>query len=103
MTNVIKFPGRSRPPPIAVSPTVSRHDDAMKNAAARVVGGIQLVLALLWPLLRWVLAIDVAWQFFRMLYLWKAADAYAGWTFALHFVVFVALLLFVSSYKPRRL
>lgn len=101
MTNVIKFPGRSRPPPMAAVPVAPRHDDAMKNAASRVFRGTQLAVALLWPLLRWVVAIDVAWQFFRMLYLWNTPGAIAGWTFLLHFAVFVALILFVSSSEPR--
>ena len=57
---------------------------------------IQLTVALLWPLLKWVLAIDVTWQFARMLYFWQTPSVYAGWTFLCHFAVLAALTYFVA-------
>ena len=57
---------------------------------------IQITVALLWPLLKWVLAIDVTWQFARMLYFWQTPSVYAGWTFLGHFAVLAALTYFVA-------
>jgi hypothetical protein len=62
---------------------------------------IQLGVALLWPLLRWVLAIDVTWQFARMLYLWQTPGSHAGWTFLGHFGVLVTLTCMLALRRPR--
>ena len=61
---------------------------------------IQITVALLWPLLKWVLAIDVTWQFARMLYFWQTPGFYTGWTFLGHFAVLAALTYFVAVRRP---
>lgn len=103
MSNILQFPARPRKVDVLeVVPVAPRHDGAMKKAWPSVVSGFQLVLALVWPVLRWVLAIDVAWQFFRMLFQWNTPGVHAGWTFVIHFLVFVAITYFVTVAKPRK-
>ena len=62
---------------------------------------LQIVVALLWPLLKWVLAIDVTWQLVRMLYFWQTPGVHAGWTFLAHFAVLVALTCLVGVHRPK--
>lgn len=66
-----------------------------------IVKGAWLVTALLWPLLRWPISIEVFLQFVRTLYYWDTPGMRAGWTFILHFAVLVALTYFVSVHKPK--
>lgn len=61
----------------------------------------QIVVALLWPLLKWVLAIDVTWQLARMLYFWQTPGVAAGWTFLGHFAVLVGLTCFMAVRRPQ--
>ena len=67
-----------------------------------MIDKLQMCVALLWPFLRWVLAIDVTWQFARMVYFWRAPDVYAGWTFLCHFGVLLVLTCFIIARYPRR-
>lgn len=67
-----------------------------------MIDKLQICVALLWPFLRWVLAIDVTWQFARMVYFWRAPGVYAGWTFFCHFGVLVVLTCFIIARYPRR-
>ena len=62
---------------------------------------LQFVVALVWPLLKWVVAIDVTWQFARMLYFWQTPGVHAGWTFLAHFAVLVALTYLVGVDRPK--
>ena len=65
---------------------------------------VQLVWALtvmIWPLLRWVLALDVTLQLFRVFVLSMHQGWYLDWILIEHFMFFVALTYFVSVYKPR--
>jgi hypothetical protein len=66
-----------------------------------LLSAVWVVTVLTWPLLKWLVSIDVALQFFRMLYHWNTAGAHAGWTFVLHFGVLFALTCFVAFYKPK--
>ena len=58
---------------------------------------------MLWPFLKWVVALDCVYQLVRMMYHWNTPGVFAGFTFMLHFGAFVALTYFVSLYKPRGL
>lgn len=62
---------------------------------------VWIITALLWPVLRWVVAIEAFLQMLRTMYYWNTPGMHAGWTFALHFAVLVALTYFVSVYKPK--
>ena len=53
--------------------------------------------------LKWLVSIEVFFQFIRMIYHWNTPGVYAGWTFLLHFAVLTALTYFVSIYKPKGL
>lgn len=56
-----------------------------------------VVFLLIWPLFRWVLSINVFFQFLRMLYYWDNQEVNAGCVFLLHFSVLFALTFLVSS------
>jgi hypothetical protein len=62
---------------------------------------LQIVVALLWPWLKWVLAIDVTWQLARMVYHWQTPGVHAGWTFLGHFAVLIALTYFVAVRRSQ--
>lgn len=102
MSNVVKFPKPARPAPVvppAAAPA-ARAVDAKKKSR-NPIAILQIVVALLWPILKWVVALDVTWQFARMLYHWNTPGVFAGWTFLVHFAVFVGLIYFVSIYRPK--
>jgi hypothetical protein len=102
---VIKFPG-VRPPPSAVQPAPAAQTEAAPGGLDNkvLIGAISIVWAvtvLTWPLLKWVVAMDVTFQFFRMLYYWNTPGTYAGFKFLLHFFAFSGLMYFVATFKPR--
>lgn len=103
MARIIKFPKAPREPPL-------RNAEIPKSIADRreglgLLGGVALgawmVTVLLWGVLRWILAIDVFWQFCRAVYYWDTPGVYAGWTFLAHFIVLSALHYYVGVYRPR--
>ena len=56
---------------------------------------------LLWPVLQWIVSLDVLYQLLRTLYYWRTPGVYAGWTLAMHFTALTALTYFVSVYRPK--
>jgi hypothetical protein len=72
-----------------------------KALLAGLVRLIWVVTVLVWPVLKWVVSIEVFFQFVRMIYHWDTPGVYAGWTFLVHFAVLTALTYFVSLYKPK--
>jgi len=66
-----------------------------------IVQLVWLLMVMIWPLLRWVLALDVTLQLFRVLILSMQKGWYLDWILIAHFMFFVALTYFVSVYKPR--
>ena len=60
-----------------------------------------VAVTLMWPVLKWILSINVGFQFFRMIYHWGTPDIHAGWTLLLHFAALTSLTCFVSLYKPK--
>lgn len=132
MSNVVRFPkvGRVMPPvrqepshpeparasmspPRAEGPQVvtpkkgTGPATATPARATRFLAGLVkflwVVLALTWPVLKWLVSLDVVFQFARMAWFWGEPGKFAGTTFALHFAAFVALTYFVSHYKPKGL
>ena len=63
--------------------------------------GVWMLAVLMWPLLRWIAALDVVWQFCRMAYHWDTPAVYAGWQFLAHFAALAALHYYVGIYRPR--
>ena len=105
MSNIVKFPRRTNATvvqsPVTLNPGTEAPTNSNKKTSASVMVMLQFAVALLWPVLKWVLAIDVTWQFVRMLYFWNTPDTYAGLAFLLHFSAFTALTYFVAVYRPR--
>ena len=102
MSIVVPFPPRSGHA-AAPSQDVSPATAAVASEPSRFARAIhvsRLTVAFFWPALRWMLAIDVAWQFVRAVLLWSG-DGHPGLRLLVHFLVFVALTLFVAG-EPRR-
>jgi hypothetical protein len=104
--NVYKFPGTEG---AQVAPDVVPESGPQKapsgpgvakKSFSWVVKVLWFVVALIWPVLRWLLALDVVFQGALMLWHWDTPGSHAGWTFSLHFAVLVALTFFVSVFKP---
>lgn len=72
-------------------------DKVLKN----VFVWVWMITVLFWPLLKWVISIEVFYQFVKMLYHWDTPGANAGWVFLAHFSVLVVLTYYVSIYKPK--
>jgi hypothetical protein len=62
---------------------------------------IWMLTVLIWPILRWVVALEVLFQILRMFYHWDTPGMHPGWTVALHFLALSALTYFVSVYEPK--
>jgi hypothetical protein len=71
------------------------------KAVLRVVCFIWVIIAILWPVLRWIIAFDVTLQALRMLVLFSKVGIFLDWMFITHFLGFTALLCFVSLYRPK--
>ncbi|MGP5477602.1 KleE stable inheritance protein [Pseudomonas helleri] len=107
--NVYKFPSQVSADlkPVSVSEveniTPTKKPKKMaKKAFFQVVSVLWFLVALVWPLLRWLLALDVVYQGFLMIFNWSNPESHAGWVFFLHFAVLVAFTIFVTSGKPER-
>lgn len=104
MSKIIKFP-KGEPVdsiPSAVIPVKSKPIGAKgKGLFAALVRWVWVVLVLIWPVLKWIVSIEVFFQAIQMFYYWNTPGVYAGWTFLLHFAVLTALTYFVSIYKPK--
>lgn len=99
---IIKFPVAPKTPPQAEK---AEYVDPPPAATANkimmgLLGVVWLITTLAWPLLKWVIAIDVTFQFLRMLYHWDTPGVYAGFTFLLHFFAFAGLQYFVAFFTP---
>ena len=109
MSNIIKFPRLTKPPPDPVDPTPTAASLPVppkskgRGFVAALVRFVWVATVLVWPILKWVAAIEVFFQFVRMLYHWNTPGVHAGWTFLLHFTVLTAFTYFTSIYKPRGL
>jgi len=66
-----------------------------------VVCFVWLIIAMLWPVLRWIAAFEVTLQALRMLLLFSERGFFLDWIFITHFLAFTALLCFVSLCRPK--
>lgn len=108
MSNIIKFPGGGVPEPAAPPVAVPEKRKAGWDAKGKAILGaiwraVWVLFVLVWPLLKWVISIEVFFQFIRMLYHWNTPGVHAGWTFLLHFTVLTVLTYMVAFYKPKGL
>lgn len=102
MSIILPFPPRSghaAAPSQSVAPATAAVASE-RWTFARAIHVLRLTIAFFWPVLRWILAIDVAWRLVRTLLLWSG-DGHPGLRLLAHFSVFVALTLFVAR-EPRR-
>lgn len=67
-----------------------------------LIDALWVLTILLWPVLRWILALDVAFQGFRMAFTWSDPGTHDGVTFLVHFLFFTAVTYFVTTYKPKK-
>lgn len=108
MSNIVKFPRLTKPPPPepvepppAAAPPPALPEPRGRGFVAALIRFVWFATVLVWPILKWVAAIEVFFQFVRMLYHWNTPGVYAGWTFLLHFTVLTVLTYLVSVYKPK--
>lgn len=107
MSNVIKFPQKADQPaaPEPVQPVSASMSGVQKVEGQRLLAGLVKVVwmatVLVWPILRWVVSLEVLFQLLRMFYHWHTPGVHAGWTFLLHFAGLTVLTYFVSVYKPK--
>lgn len=67
MSNIVKFPRASKPPaPEPVQPAAPKAEG--RGLVAGLVKFVWVATVLVWPVLKWVLAIITFFQFVRMLY-----------------------------------
>ena len=64
---------------------------------------VWMLTVLAWPVLKWVISINVFFHFLKMIYFWDAHGVYAGWVFLFHFLVLTGLTYFVSNFRPKGL
>jgi hypothetical protein len=60
-----------------------------------------VVFGLFWPLLNWLAAMDVVFQFLRALYYSNTPAIHATLTASIHGVLYILLSLFVYLYRPK--
>ena len=107
MSNIIKFPRNEQAESVAPMEAVASVKPVKVSNAkgkaflAGVLRFVWIAVVLVWPVLKWLVSIEVFFQFIRMVYHWNTPGVYAGWTFLLHFAVLTALTYFVSIYKPK--
>ncbi|WP_395827988.1 KleE stable inheritance protein [Collimonas sp.] len=104
MTNIINFPRRAKPAiedaPKAATPLPT---PVKAGIGAAVLKAVWVVVVLVWPILKWVVALDCVYHLIRMMYHWNTPGIHAGVAFLLHFAVLTMLTYFVSVYRPKGL
>ncbi len=72
-----------------------------KRMMAWLLGLLWIVLALLWPLINWLGAMDVVFQFVRALYYANTPANHATVQALIHSALYLLLSLFVYLYRPK--
>jgi ABC-type siderophore export system fused ATPase/permease subunit len=65
------------------------------------IGLVWLFLGLFWPLLNWIAAMDVVFQFLRALYYSNTPAIHATFQASIHGLLYILLSLFVYLYRPK--
>ncbi|WP_422614841.1 KleE stable inheritance protein [Methylobacter svalbardensis] len=65
------------------------------------IGLVWLFLGMFWPLLNWIVAMDVVFQFLRALYYSNTPAIHATLQASIHGVLYIFLSLFVYLYRPK--
>lgn len=66
-----------------------------------IIGLVWLFLGLFWPLLNWIIAMDVVFQFLRALYYSSEPAIHATLQASIHGFLYMLLSLFVYLYRPK--
>ncbi|WP_426107463.1 KleE stable inheritance protein [Massilia sp. TSP1-1-2] len=101
MPNIVKSSGAKEAAP--EQPTEGPKVVTKPENDPALLKGIWIATLLVWPILKWIVALDCVYQMVRMMYHWNTPGSFAGFRFLLHFGIFVALTYFVSLYKPKGL
>ena len=72
-----------------------------KRTLPWTIGLIWLFLGMFWPLLSWIAAMDVVFQFLRALYYSNTPAIHATLQASIHGVLYILLSLFVYLYRPK--
>ena len=72
-----------------------------KKMVSWLLGFLWIVLALLWPLINWLGAMDVVFQFVRALYYANTPANHATVQALIHGVLYLFLSFFVYLYRPK--
>ena len=82
--------------------TINTHRFAgWKKMVSWLLGFLWIVLALLWPLINWLGAMDVVFQFVRALYYANTPANHATVQALIHGVLYLFLSFFVYLYRPK--
>jgi Uncharacterized KleE stable inheritance protein len=65
------------------------------------IGLVWLFLGLFWPLLNWIAAMDVVFQFLRALYYANTPAIHATLQASIHGVLYILVSVFVYLYGPK--
>jgi hypothetical protein len=68
-----------------------------------LVATVWVITVLSWPVLRWIGALAVTLQGFRMLMLFSDKGVFLDWIFIGYFLGYVALHYFVAIYRPGKI
>jgi Uncharacterized KleE stable inheritance protein len=79
------------------TPTITR----WKRIMLWIIGLVWLFLGMFWPLLNWIVAMDVVFQLLRALYFSSEPAIHATLQASIHGVLYILLSLFVYLYRPK--
>jgi hypothetical protein len=92
MSVIVQFPN--------ISKAILGKGEGVTSHGQLVARIVWTVAVMVWPLLRWVIALDVTLQLFRVLIVSVSRGWYLDWSLTAHFAVFVAATYFVLVYRP---
>jgi hypothetical protein len=82
--------------------TINTHKlTGWKKIVSWLLGLLWLFLALLWPLINWLGAMDVVFQFVRALYYANTPANHATVQALIHSALYLCLSFFVYLYRPK--
>lgn len=109
MSKIIPFPktfiprGAPSPAPavgIVPAPAGNHKASPAKREGSRVVRALWMTVVLVWPILKWVLVMDVLFKLIQAMVHWNEPGTHYGWLLLLHFGVLSALTYYVA-WRPK--
>ena len=103
MGRIIAFPVPTKRPPVESAkqvPTMNAPTDVAKpRAQSRMLSVVWILFLLMWPLVQWLVAFDIVYQFLRALYYWNAPGVHARITFLIHLIA-ASVLSYCVATRP---